>query len=169
MLWLLLSEYVYVCVWERERERSVMSDSLRPHELYCPPGSSVHGIFQARILEWVATFFSRGRFQPRDRTRMSFVFCIGRRVLYQLSHQGSPKYMIYTKYMICKYVLPFHPLPFHCFFTVCFNSSDPRGRHPWICQKRVHHCKSRGGGECQDLLVMLLLSRFSRVRLYATP
>ena len=30
-----------------------------------PPGSSVHGIFQARILEWVAIPFSRGSFQPR--------------------------------------------------------------------------------------------------------
>ena len=31
-----------------------------------PPGSSVHGIFQARILEWIATPFSRGSSQPRD-------------------------------------------------------------------------------------------------------
>ena len=30
------------------------------------PGSSVHGILQARILEWVAVFFSRGSSQPRD-------------------------------------------------------------------------------------------------------
>ena len=30
------------------------------------PGSSVHGIFQARILEWVAVSFFRGSFQPRD-------------------------------------------------------------------------------------------------------
>ena len=33
-----------------------------------PPGSSVHGIFQARILEWVAIFSSRGSSQPRVRT-----------------------------------------------------------------------------------------------------
>ena len=32
------------------------------------PGSSVHGIFQARVLEWVAISFSRGSSQPRDRT-----------------------------------------------------------------------------------------------------
>ena len=31
-----------------------------------PPGSSVHGIFQARILQWVAILFSRGFSQPRD-------------------------------------------------------------------------------------------------------
>ena len=36
-----------------------------------PPGSSVHGILQARILEWVAISFSRGSSQPRDRTQVS--------------------------------------------------------------------------------------------------
>ena len=44
-----------------------------------PPGSSVHGILQARILEWVAISFSRGSSQSRDRTRVS---CIaGRRFI----------------------------------------------------------------------------------------
>ena len=47
-----------------------------------PPGSSVHGILQARILEWVVISSSRGSSQPRDRTRVSYVSCIGRRVLY---------------------------------------------------------------------------------------
>ena len=36
-----------------------------------PPGSSVHGILQARILEWVAISFSRGSSQPRDQTQIS--------------------------------------------------------------------------------------------------
>ena len=35
---------------------------------YSPPGSSVHGILQARILEWVAISFSRGSSPPRDQT-----------------------------------------------------------------------------------------------------
>ena len=38
-----------------------------------PPGSSVHGILQARILEWVAMPSSRGSSQPRDRTQVSFI------------------------------------------------------------------------------------------------
>ena len=38
-----------------------------------PPGSSVHGIFQARVLEWVAISFSRGSSQPRDRTQVSHI------------------------------------------------------------------------------------------------
>ena len=40
-----------------------------------PPDSFVHGIFQARILEWVAISFSRGSFQPRDRNHVSWVTC----------------------------------------------------------------------------------------------
>ena len=44
---------------------SVMSDSCGL------PSSLVHGILQARILEWIATPFSRGSSQPRDRTRVS--------------------------------------------------------------------------------------------------
>ena len=40
---------------------------------YSPPGSSVHGIFQARILEWIAIPFSRGSSWPRDR---NWVSCI---------------------------------------------------------------------------------------------
>ena len=50
------------------------------------PGSSVHVILQARILEWVVSSFFRGSSWPRDRT---CVFCIGRRILYHLRHQGS--------------------------------------------------------------------------------
>ena len=40
---------------------------------YSPPGSSVHGILQARILEWVAMPFSRGSSQSRDRTQVSCI------------------------------------------------------------------------------------------------
>ena len=42
--------------------------------VYCsPPGSSVRGILQARILGWVAISFSRGSSQPRDQTRVSCI------------------------------------------------------------------------------------------------
>ena len=36
-----------------------------------PPGSSLHGIFQAKVLEWLAISFSRGSSRPRDQTRVS--------------------------------------------------------------------------------------------------
>jgi len=38
-----------------------------------PPGSSVHGLLQARILEWVAIPFSTGSSQPRDQTQVSCI------------------------------------------------------------------------------------------------
>ena len=47
-----------------------------------PPGSSVHGILQARILEQVAISCSRGSSWPRDPTRVPCVSWIGRRILY---------------------------------------------------------------------------------------
>ena len=47
-----------------------------------PPGSSVHEILQARILECIATFSSRGSSQPRDPTLVAYISCISRRVLY---------------------------------------------------------------------------------------
>ena len=47
-----------------------------------PSGSSVHGIFQARTLEWVAISYSRGSSPPSDLTWISCVSCIGRWILY---------------------------------------------------------------------------------------
>ena len=55
-----------------------------------PPGSSVHGILQARILEWVAMPSSRGSSQPRDQSCVSYMSCIGRWVLYHLRIPPTP-------------------------------------------------------------------------------
>ena len=51
------------------------SDSCKPMDRKLP-GSSVHGILKARILEWVAISFSRRSFQPRNQT---WVSCIASR------------------------------------------------------------------------------------------
>ena len=48
----------------------------------CLPGSSIHEIFQARILEWVAISFSRGSSWPRAGTHVSCFFYIVRLILY---------------------------------------------------------------------------------------
>ena len=69
-----LSHIYVLCVLSH----SVVSDSLGPLG-YSPPGSSVHGILQARILEWVATSYSSGSSQPRDRTRVSVSPALGGR------------------------------------------------------------------------------------------
>ena len=54
------------------------------------PCSSLHGILQARVLEWVAISFSRGSPQPRDQTQVFYVSCAGRQVVYHQCHLGSP-------------------------------------------------------------------------------
>ena len=59
---------------------------------YSPPGSSVHGIFQARILEWVVTSFSMT--QGSNPRLLCLWHC--RRILYCLSHQGSPYLCMYV-------------------------------------------------------------------------
>ena len=63
-------------------EKEVIVYSLSHVWLFADPGdcsSSVHGISQARILEWVTISYSRGASQPRDQT---WVSCIGRQILY---------------------------------------------------------------------------------------
>ena len=56
-----------------ESESQVAQSCLTLHHpMDCSlPGSSVHGVLQAKILEWVAISFSRGSSQPRDRTQVS--------------------------------------------------------------------------------------------------
>ena len=63
-----------------------------PMDCY-PPGSSLHGILQARILEWIAIFFSRVSFRPRDQTR---IFCS-----LPLSHWGSPMFSKDNNMLFC--------------------------------------------------------------------
>ena len=81
---------VCVCVYSQSLSHKESLTLWNP--LDCsPPGPSAHGIFRARILEYVATSFSRGCSQPRDRTCIS---CLRHcsRILYRLSHWRSPKY-----------------------------------------------------------------------------
>ena len=59
---------------------SVMSESLQPTD-YSPPGSSIHGIFQASILEQVAISSSRRPSCTRGQTCVSCVSCIDRCIL----------------------------------------------------------------------------------------
>ena len=69
--WVIWEPVVDIIVWSLSRDLLDCS----------PPGPSVHGIIQARILEWVAISSSRGSSWPRDGTHVSCVFCIGRRIL----------------------------------------------------------------------------------------
>ena len=69
---------------------------------YSPPSSSIHGIFWARILEWVAISSFRGSSQPTDRNHISYLSCVGRQVLYHYRHLGSLKIMISTSKICCE-------------------------------------------------------------------
>ena len=63
--------------WKKMKVKAAQSCLTLSNPMDCsPPGSSVHGVLQARILEWVAIFFSWGSSQPRDQ---SSVFCIAGR------------------------------------------------------------------------------------------
>ena len=71
------------------------------------PGTSVHGIFQTRILEWVAVFYSRGFSPPRDRTCVS---CIGRQILYYWATREAPTW----QYCVQKSSPHWMPIDFSC-------------------------------------------------------
>ena len=67
------------------------------------PGSSVHGIFQTRILEWVAVSFSRESSWLRDWTLISYVSCIGRQNLYHWATWEAPGgHMLEFSYLLNK-------------------------------------------------------------------
>ena len=72
--------------------------SLQVCPVLCNPmdcslsGSPVHGILQARRVEWVAKSYSRGYSLPRDQTCNSFVSHIGRQVLYYYCHLDSVQF-----------------------------------------------------------------------------
>ena len=85
---IMCSQCVCVCVCVCSVIQSYLTLG-NPMDCY-PPGSSLHGILQARILEWVALFFSRGSFRPRDQTRIFCVSCTGRWVLYLWATGEAP-------------------------------------------------------------------------------
>ena len=65
--WVLFFTYCKRVLWARSMlGHLVVSNSLQPHGFCSPSGSSVQGILQATILEWVAISFSRGSSWPRD-------------------------------------------------------------------------------------------------------
>ena len=68
--------------------------------------SSVHGIFQARILEWVAISSSRGSSQSRGWTQVSFISSTDSQILLPLSHMGNLIRVYWTKLNPGKLVLP---------------------------------------------------------------
>ena len=102
----LSSEFCTMCILGTIQRKCMCTCSITQscptlcHPINCSlPGFSVLGIFQSRMLEWVAISYSRGSFQPRDRTGISCISYIGRRILYDysLSHFCIPSNCLHTK------------------------------------------------------------------------
>ena len=94
--------YVYVCAQSCLTPCDPMDYNL--------PDSSALETFQARVLEWVAIFYSRGSSRPRDWTETSYVSCIGRWILYhwldnEIIYIHIYIYVYIYTHIINKYVL----------------------------------------------------------------
>ena len=86
--------YIYVICFYHVLCQCAQSCPTLCNPMDCSPQvSSVHGIFQARILEWVAIFSSRWSSWPRDWICVSCVSRIGRQILYQNCYLGSPYFL----------------------------------------------------------------------------
>ena len=84
--------YIFFSIWLMAMEICVLSPVWLCDLINCsPPGFSVHGILQARLLEWVAISSSRESSQPRNWTLISCISCIGRWILYHQHHLESPQ------------------------------------------------------------------------------
>ena len=79
-------EYMRVCALSSLQLCSTLCDPMD----CSPPGSSVHGIIQARTLEWVVISLSRGSSQPKDWTRISCISCTAGR-FFTIEPLGKPK------------------------------------------------------------------------------
>ena len=107
-----------------------------------PPGSPVHGILQARILQCVVIPFSRGSFQPRDQTWVSCI--IGRFFTISATREA---HIFVSKAETVTFVPPWHlqnlealKYPFHGNIIICINSVKKsvllvtgHNRKNWLC------------------------------------
>ena len=93
----------FACIYSSCRCRHAQSYLTLYDLLNCsPPGSSVHGVFQARILEWVAIPLSRVSSWPRDQTRIS---CICRWILYCWATWETSG-IHHSSYLFCVFYTP---------------------------------------------------------------
>ena len=114
-----------------------------------PLGSSVHGISQARILEWVAIFFSRGYSPPRDQTHIS---CLASR-FFSTEPSGKPHDSINPSFMKL-HNYNFKKQWYYLDTCLLYSFTYTLKSLAFLLVVLAWH-----------MLLLLLLSRFSRVRL----
>ena len=100
ILKIILYFYFYTYVKSESVSCSVLSKCLWPMDCSLP-GSSVHGILQARILEWIAIPFSVGSSQPRDPT---WVSCIAGVFFTIWATRGGPHTNTHTHIYVCTHI-----------------------------------------------------------------
>ena len=113
-----------------------------------PPGSAVPGILQARTLEWVAVSFTNAW---KWKVKVKSLSRVGLFATPDCSLPGSSAHGIFQAR-----VLEWGAITFHL-------KQESHILELWMCWHRVKYLQNKG------LLLLLLLSRFSRVRLCATP
>ena len=112
----------------------VMSDSFLTPWTVAFQAPSLHGIFQARIMGWVAISFSRESSQPRDQNQVS---CIGRRILYHWATReaGMNQYFItfhdWIRFHYILFVLSSVNRKQHCFHRLVIMNNTVMNIH--IC------------------------------------
>ena len=120
---------------------------------YSPPGSSVHGILQTRILEWIVFLFSRGSSLFRDQTPVSQH---RRQILYHPSHQGIPVVLKPSQVFIRGQILMWYkniPAITDVIHPPNEFLNQYKGAHSW-----KNYNKSRDEGQFQDCVEAMLPS-----------
>ena len=119
LTWIIPSDLILSCMWEEILSLCLCIHICRMLMLIqscptlCLPGSSIHGILQARILEWVSMSSTRVSSRPRKQTSVSWVSCVGRWILYHWAIREAHVYadlhinrlLISSFYFACTKVL----------------------------------------------------------------
>ena len=126
------------------------------------PSSSVHGIFQARVLEWVAISFSRGSSWPRDRTRVSRI--AGRHFTVRATREVQT-----WSYKLVNKLTTATAKSLQSFLTLCdpTDGSPPGSPIPGILQARILEWIAISFSNAWKW--KMKVKSLSRVRLLATP
>ena len=114
--------------------------------------SSVHGILQGRILEWVAIPYSRGSSQPRDQTWVSCVSRIGRPILYHWCHWEPSISLSLLRFLSIQLVMPPNHLILCChllLFPSIFPSIRVFSSESVLC---IRYCQSIGASASASIL-----------------
>ena len=115
-------------------------------------GSSVHGILQGRILEWVAIPYTRGSSQPRDQTWVSYVSRIGRQIFYHWCHQEPSVSLSLLRFLSIQLVMPPNHLILSChllLFPSVFPSIRVFSSESAFC---IRYCQSIGASASASIL-----------------